>query len=107
MRLALHGIDTVGVVHAIVLRIQALILPIQTLVFSAAIERGRAATQQQSLALDKRAAGSTAASACLRSSARARRLTGFQLVDFGQRHRQQVREESELAAHGSQLRFYQ
>src|SRR3954470_15850391 len=32
--LALHGIDAVGVVHAIVLRIQALLLPIQTLVFS-------------------------------------------------------------------------
>ena len=30
----LHGIDAVGVVHAIVLRIQALVLPIQTLVFS-------------------------------------------------------------------------
>ena len=30
----LHGIDTVGIVHAIVLRIQALLLPIQTLVFS-------------------------------------------------------------------------
>jgi len=34
MWLALHGIDAVGVVHAIVLRIQALVLPIQTLVFS-------------------------------------------------------------------------
>ncbi len=33
-RLVLHGIDTVGIVHAIVLRIQALLLPIQTLVFS-------------------------------------------------------------------------
>ena len=30
----LHGIDTVGIVHAIILRIQALLLPIQTLVFS-------------------------------------------------------------------------
>ena len=30
----LHGIDTVGIVHAIVLRIQALLLPVQTLVFS-------------------------------------------------------------------------
>ena len=33
-RLYLHMIDTVGVVHAIVLRIHALLLPIQTLVFS-------------------------------------------------------------------------
>jgi multidrug resistance efflux pump len=33
-RFYLHMIDTVGVVHAIVLRIQALLLPIQTLVFS-------------------------------------------------------------------------
>jgi hypothetical protein len=32
--IALHVIDTVGVVHAIVLRIQALLLPFQTLVFS-------------------------------------------------------------------------
>lgn len=32
--LFLHVIDTVGVIHAIVLRIQALLLPIQTLVFS-------------------------------------------------------------------------
>lgn len=30
----LHVIDTVGVVHAIILRIQALLLPVQTLVFS-------------------------------------------------------------------------
>jgi multidrug resistance efflux pump len=30
---ALHAIDTVGVVHAMILRIQALLLPIQTLVF--------------------------------------------------------------------------
>ena len=33
-RFVLHGIDTVGIVHAIVLRIQALLLPVQTLVFS-------------------------------------------------------------------------
>lgn len=33
-RLYLHMIDTIGVVHAIVLRIQALLLPIKTLVFS-------------------------------------------------------------------------
>jgi multidrug resistance efflux pump len=32
-RLYLHGVDTVGVVHAIILRAQALLLPIQTLVF--------------------------------------------------------------------------
>lgn len=32
--IALHVIDTVGLVHAIVLRIQALLLPFQTLVFS-------------------------------------------------------------------------
>jgi multidrug resistance efflux pump len=32
--LALHAIDAVGVVHAIVLRIQALLLPVKTLVFS-------------------------------------------------------------------------
>jgi hypothetical protein len=32
--LYLHMIDTVGVVHAIVLRIHALLLPFQTLVFS-------------------------------------------------------------------------
>ena len=32
--IVLHGIDTVGIVHAIVLRIQALLLPMQTLVFS-------------------------------------------------------------------------
>lgn len=31
-RLALHAVDTVGVVHAILLRIQALLLPIRTLV---------------------------------------------------------------------------
>jgi hypothetical protein len=30
----LHVIDTVGVVHAIILRIQALLLPVQTLVLS-------------------------------------------------------------------------
>ena len=33
-RLALHAIDTVGLVHAAILRIQALLLPLQTLVFS-------------------------------------------------------------------------
>ncbi len=33
-RFVLHGIDTVGIVHAIVLRIQALLLPVQTLVLS-------------------------------------------------------------------------
>ena len=32
--LYLHLIDTVGVVHAIILRIHALLLPFQTLVFS-------------------------------------------------------------------------
>lgn len=31
---ALHGIDAVGIVHAMLLRIQALLLPIQTLVLS-------------------------------------------------------------------------
>jgi multidrug resistance efflux pump len=31
---ALHAVDAVGLVHAMILRIQALILPIQTLVFS-------------------------------------------------------------------------
>jgi multidrug resistance efflux pump len=33
-RLGLHAIDAVGLVHALLLRIQALLLPIQTLVFS-------------------------------------------------------------------------
>src|SRR5215207_6160307 len=33
-RLVLHGVDAVGLVHALLLRIQALVLPIQTLVFS-------------------------------------------------------------------------
>ena len=33
-RLYLHMVDTVGVVHAIILRIHALLLPFQTLVFS-------------------------------------------------------------------------
>jgi len=33
-RVALHAVDAVGLVHAILLRIQALVLPIQTLVFS-------------------------------------------------------------------------
>ena len=31
--LALHAVDAVGLVHATILRIQALLLPIQTLVF--------------------------------------------------------------------------
>ncbi len=34
MRLYLHLIDTVGLVHALVLRIQALLLPVNTLIFS-------------------------------------------------------------------------
>ena len=33
-RIALHAVDAVGVVHAMILRIQALLLPVQTLVFS-------------------------------------------------------------------------
>ncbi|CAN7198874.1 biotin/lipoyl-binding protein [Bosea sp. LjRoot9] len=33
-RIALHAVDAVGLVHALLLRIQALVLPIQTLVFS-------------------------------------------------------------------------
>ena len=33
-RIALHAVDATGVVHAMLLRIQALVLPIQTLVFS-------------------------------------------------------------------------
>ena len=33
-RFVLHAVDAVAVVHAMILRIQALILPIQTLVFS-------------------------------------------------------------------------
>jgi hypothetical protein len=33
-KLALHAVDAVGIVHAMILRIQALVLPIQTLVFS-------------------------------------------------------------------------
>ena len=32
--LFLHAVDAVGVVHAIILRLQALLLPIKTLVFS-------------------------------------------------------------------------
>ncbi len=32
--LVLHGVDAVGLVHALILRIQALVYPIQTLVFS-------------------------------------------------------------------------
>jgi len=33
-RIALHGVDATGVVHAMLLRIQALVLPVQSLVFS-------------------------------------------------------------------------
>jgi hypothetical protein len=33
-RIALHGVDAVGLVHALLLRIQALLLPIKTLVLS-------------------------------------------------------------------------
>jgi multidrug resistance efflux pump len=33
-RLVLHGVDAVGIVHAVLLRMQALVLPIQSLVFS-------------------------------------------------------------------------
>jgi multidrug resistance efflux pump len=33
-RVALHAVDAVGIVHAMILRIQALLLPIKTLVFS-------------------------------------------------------------------------
>ena len=33
-RMYLHIVDTVGVVHAIILRAQALLLPVQALVFS-------------------------------------------------------------------------
>jgi multidrug resistance efflux pump len=33
-RLALHAVDAVGFVHAMILRVQALLLPIKTLVFS-------------------------------------------------------------------------
>ena len=33
-RLVLHGVDAVGLIHALLLRIQALVLPIQTLVFA-------------------------------------------------------------------------
>jgi multidrug resistance efflux pump len=33
-RIALHAVDAVGLVHAMLLRIQALVLPVQTLVFS-------------------------------------------------------------------------
>jgi hypothetical protein len=32
--LVLHAVDAVGLVHAMILRIQALVLPIRTLVFS-------------------------------------------------------------------------
>ncbi len=34
MGVGLHAIDAVGVVHAMLLRIQALLLPFKTLVFS-------------------------------------------------------------------------
>ena len=33
-RLVLHAVDAVGLVHALLLRIQALVLPVQALVFS-------------------------------------------------------------------------
>jgi len=33
-RFGLHAIDTVGVVHAMILRIQALLLPVKTLVLT-------------------------------------------------------------------------
>jgi hypothetical protein len=33
-RIALHVIDTVGLVHAMILRIKALVMPLQVLVFS-------------------------------------------------------------------------
>jgi hypothetical protein len=33
-RIGLHLVDTVGVVHAMLLRIQALLLPVKTLVLS-------------------------------------------------------------------------
>jgi hypothetical protein len=33
-RIALHGVDATGIVHAMLLRIQALVLPVQTLVLS-------------------------------------------------------------------------
>jgi hypothetical protein len=32
-RAVLHAVDAVGIVHAMILRIQALVLPIKTLVF--------------------------------------------------------------------------
>ena len=34
LRLALHAVDAVGIVHAMLLRVQALLLPIKTFVFS-------------------------------------------------------------------------
>jgi hypothetical protein len=34
-RLALHGIDTIGIVHALILRLQALVLPIKVLIGAA------------------------------------------------------------------------
>jgi len=33
-RVALHAVDALALVHALVLRLQALVLPFQTLVFS-------------------------------------------------------------------------
>ena len=33
-RIALHAVDATGLVHAMLLRIQALVLPVKTLVFS-------------------------------------------------------------------------
>lgn len=33
-RIALHGVDATGIVHAMLLRIQALVMPVQTLVLS-------------------------------------------------------------------------
>ena len=39
--LVLHAVDAVGLVHAMILRIQALVLPIQTLVFSGTLKETR------------------------------------------------------------------
>jgi hypothetical protein len=33
-RIALHAVDALGLVHALILRLQALVLPFRTLVFS-------------------------------------------------------------------------
>jgi hypothetical protein len=33
-RVALHAVDALGLIHALILRLQALVLPLQTLVFS-------------------------------------------------------------------------